>query len=66
MNPDNSINEQKLCDLCEYVKTIREQAYDTTTKTKNPNHLGSHLSVLWENPYRLPPDALIKLRPPGE
>jgi len=66
MNPDNSINEQKLCDLCEYIKTIRYQAYDPETKTKNPNHLGSHLSVLWENPYRLPPDSLINLRPPGE
>jgi hypothetical protein len=66
VNTDNSINAQKLCDLCEHVKKIRYQAYDPTTKSKNPNHVGAHLSVLWENPYRLPPDALIKLRILGE
>ena len=28
-------------------------------------HLGKHLAVLWEDPYRLTPDAMAQLIPPG-
>ena len=29
-------------------------------------HLGSHLAVIWENPYRLTPDAIARLIAPGQ
>jgi len=33
----------------------------------NPaEHLGSHLALLWEDPYRLTPDAMAQLIPPGQ
>ena len=45
---DKILDLGPLCHLCEQVRKIRKKA-----KTKE--HLGFHLAVLWEDPYRLPP-----------
>ena len=28
------------------------------------DHFGSHLAILWEDPYRLTPDVMVELTPP--
>jgi len=60
-----AINEiltfKPLCHLCESVRQTREKA-DAQTE----EHLGFHLALLWENPYRLPPDTMWLLRTPGQ
>lgn len=42
----------------------KRQAADLADQPKD--HLGSHLALLWEDPYRLTPDALAQLRSPGQ
>jgi hypothetical protein len=60
-----AINEilsfKPLCDLCESVRQTREIA-DAQTE----EHLGFHLALLWENPYRLTPDVMLQLITPGQ
>jgi len=50
-----------LCHLGESVRLTREQA-DAQTE----EHLGHHLALLWENPYRLTPDIMVELNSPGQ
>ena len=57
---DKIITFKPLCHLSESVRLTREQA-DTQTE----EHLGHHLALLWENPYRLPPD-MTQLNSPGQ
>ncbi len=47
--------------LCESIKKIRADA-DAQTE----DHLGLHLALLWENPYRLTPNIMVELRAPGQ
>ncbi|NET60743.1 MAG: 5'-methylthioadenosine/S-adenosylhomocysteine nucleosidase [Symploca sp. SIO2E6] len=58
---DELLTRKPLCHLCESVREIREEA-DAQTE----EHLGFHLALLWENPYRLTPDVLVALSSPGE
>jgi CHAT domain-containing protein len=55
------ITLKPLCDLCESVKETRIQAH-----TQTEEHLGHHLALLWENPYRLTPDVMLELTTPGQ
>jgi hypothetical protein len=54
----NSVQEfEALLDCCLYsvldsVSQTRRDAYDS----EDENHLGRHLSLVWENPHRVPPD----------
>ncbi|MBE9142964.1 VMAP-C domain-containing protein [Planktothrix mougeotii] len=48
--------------LCESVRKVREEA----NAEENEQHLGFHLALMWENPYRLIPDVMIPLIPPGQ
>ena len=50
-----------LCHLCESVRQAREQA-DAQTE----EHLGLHLALLWEDPYRLTPNVMLELKTPGQ
>ncbi|MCW5319158.1 hypothetical protein GTQ43_37835 [Nostoc sp. KVJ3] len=52
--------------LMELPRYIYEQRVKTC-KPKNPpeKHLEYHLSLLWEDPYRLTPDVMFELQPPG-
>jgi hypothetical protein len=54
------ILSQPLNNLCKSVQQIREAA----EAEENEQHLGCHLSLLWDNPYRLLPDR--KLKEPGQ
>ncbi|MGB3507896.1 MAG: trypsin-like peptidase domain-containing protein [Microcoleaceae cyanobacterium] len=58
---DEILTFQPLCYLCESVRQIREKA-DAQTE----EHLGFHLAILWENPYRLTPDIMVELTSPGQ
>jgi len=51
-----------LCHLCESVRETREKA----DAVQMEEHLGFHLAILWENPYRLTPDVMIELKTPGQ
>lgn len=56
---DDFLSDKLLCNLCESVREIREEA-DANPK----EHFGSHLSILWEDPSRLIPDVMVELTPP--
>jgi vWA-MoxR associated protein C-terminal domain len=58
---DKILTFKPLCHLCESVRLTREQA-DAQTE----EHLGHHLALLWENPYRLTPDIMVELNSPGQ
>lgn len=49
--------DNRLQNLPEQIRQIRNNA-PSNIKTE-PEHLGHHLSLLWENPYRLPPISAI-------
>ena len=49
-----------LCNLSESVRHHREKADNAQTE----EHLGHHLALLWENPYRLTPYAMVELNSP--
>jgi len=61
-----AINEiltcKPLCNLSESVRRNREEADNAQTE----EHLGHHLALLWENPYRLTPDIMVELNSPGQ
>ena len=59
---DQILMSQPLKNLCESVKRTREKA----NAQKNDQHLGFHLSLLWDNPYRIPPDVMLDLISPGQ
>jgi len=50
---DEILTSQPLCALCESVRQTRQIAGIQTGE-----HLGHHLALLWENPYRLTPDIM--------
>jgi vWA-MoxR associated protein C-terminal domain/Effector-associated domain 10 len=54
---DKILTLQPLKDLCKSVRETRIQAH-----TQVEEHLGLHLALLWENPYRLTPPAIVALR----
>lgn len=56
------ILSQPLNNLCKSVQEIREKA----EAEENEQHLGCHLSLLWDNPYRLLPDAMEELKKFGQ
>ena len=58
---DEILTFKPLCHLCESVRKTREQA-DAQTE----EHLGFHLALLWENPYRLTPDIMLELTTVGQ
>jgi hypothetical protein len=55
---DKILTFKPLCHLCESVRHTREIA-DAQTE----EHLGLHLAVIWENPYRLTPDLMELVEP---
>ena len=57
----DKILTKPLCHLCESVRQTREQA-DAQTE----EHLGFHLAILWEDPYRLTPNVMLELTTPGQ
>ena len=58
---DDILTFKPLCHLCESVRQTREKA-DAYAE----DHLGLHLALLWENPYRLTPDVMLELTTPGQ
>ncbi|GBE90951.1 hypothetical protein [Nostoc cycadae] len=58
---DEVLSFKPLCHLCESVRQKREQA-DAQTE----EHLGFHLALLWEDPYRLTPNVMLQLTTPGQ
>jgi hypothetical protein len=58
---DRILTFKPLCHLCESVRETREEA-DAQTE----EHLGFHLALLWENPYRLTPDIMLELTTVGQ
>lgn len=57
---DKILTFKPLCNLSESVRRNREEAADAQTE----ENLGHHLALLWENPYRLTPDAMLELNSP--
>jgi vWA-MoxR associated protein C-terminal domain len=55
---DQILTFKPLRHLCESVRHTREIA-DAQTE----EHLGLHLAVIWENPYRLTPDLMELVEP---
>ena len=52
-----------LCDLCESLTKLRQ----TAAYIKDAeNYFGSHLAILWEDPYRLTPDRMVELKVMGK
>ena len=58
---DEILTFKPLCHLSESVRFTRGQAYGQAEE-----HLGHHLALLWENPYRLTPDIMVQLNSPGQ
>lgn len=58
---DKILTLKPLRHLCESVRLTREQA-----DAQAEEHLGHHLALLWENPYRLTPDIMVELNSPGQ
>jgi hypothetical protein len=58
---DEILSFKPLCHLCESVRQTREKADAQTGE-----HLGHHLALLWENPYRLTPDIMRELIQTGQ
>lgn len=58
---DEILTFKPLRHLCESVRRAREIA-DAQTE----QHLGLHLAILWENPYRLTPDVMVELIAAGQ
>ena len=56
---DDFLSGKLLCNLCESVRKLREEA-----DADPEEHFGSHLAILWEDPYRLTPDVMVELMPP--
>jgi uncharacterized protein (UPF0147 family) len=52
--------------LLKLSEKILQTRRDVVKEAKPEEHLGSHLALLWEDPYRLTPDALAQLVPPGK
>jgi len=59
---DKILTFKPLCNLSESVRRNRQEAADAQTE----EHLGHHLALLWENPYRLTPDIMVELNSPGQ
>jgi hypothetical protein len=57
---DKILTFRPLAHLCESVRQTRELA-----DAQEADHIGLHLAVLWENPYRLTPDVMVELKPAG-
>ena len=60
---DEILTFQPLSNLCKTVKNMREEA---DANTQIDKHLSFHLAILWENPYRLPPDIMLELMAPEQ
>jgi vWA-MoxR associated protein C-terminal domain len=60
---DALITANPLLKLSEAVWRKRQQADEEDDPAM---HLGAHLGILWEDPYRLTPDAMMQLMPPGQ
>ena len=58
---DQFLTGKLLSNLCESIRMLRQQA-DADTE----EHFGSHLAVLWEDPYRLTPDVMVELEQVGK
>ncbi len=56
---DDFLSCQLLSNLSESVRMLREEA-----DADPEEHFGSHLAILWEDPYRLTPDVMVELMPP--
>ncbi|MGF1523889.1 MAG: hypothetical protein ACFBSF_16345 [Leptolyngbyaceae cyanobacterium] len=52
--------------LLKLLTAVRQKREEADCADCPDSHLGSHLAVMWEDPYRLTPDALAQLRPPGQ
>ncbi|MGD1700796.1 trypsin-like peptidase domain-containing protein [Dapis sp. BLCC M229] len=48
----NNIFQVKVQDLPEQVRQQRKIAFNQ----EQPEHIGNHISLFWENPYRIPPN----------
>lgn len=62
---DRILTFQPLCHLSESVRFTRAEA-DAEADAQTEEHLGHHLALLWENPYRLTPDIMVPLNSPGQ
>jgi hypothetical protein len=60
---DALMTANPLLKLSEAVWRKRQQADEEDDPAM---HLGAHLGILWEDPYRLTPDAMMQLMPPGQ
>lgn len=58
---DRILTSNNLSRLCESVQKVRVEA----NAEENDQHLGFHLALLWENPYRLLPN-IYEAKSPGE
>jgi hypothetical protein len=58
---DQLLCSQPLGQLSESIHRLRKEA-----DAETDDHIGLHLSLLWEDPHRIPPDVNIPLRPPGK
>ncbi len=54
-NYDEKLTELLQCCIEQLPETVRMKRLDAMQETSD-THIGHHLSLLWENPYRLPPD----------
>lgn len=60
------INELLMAPLRSLLKRVLEKRLKADIADKPEDHLGSHLAMLWEDPYRLPPEPGAPLIPPGQ
>ena len=63
---EHLLNWQPLNCLCDSIKKKRMNAVAQKDEIQKKQHLGSHLAVIWENPYRLTPHAIARLMAPGQ
>jgi hypothetical protein len=47
-------------------EAIRQKRLAADLEDEPELHLGKHLAIMWEDPYRLTPDAMAQLTPPGQ
>ncbi|MEH1850161.1 MAG: CHAT domain-containing protein [Nostoc sp.] len=58
----NQFKELRNCRIDELIEKVKYQRSQVPSNTEDTLHIGHHISLLWEHPYRLPPDDQLQTR----
>ena len=60
-NCNEQVDELLRCYINQLDKNIKDKRLDASAIEDKDSHIGNHISLLWENPYRLPPDITYSM-----